>query len=468
MNEGIAKAKGNFNKIEEDFYKSVTTDSKVQQEQLHATWVKLIETGELTANGFNSSVASDRAKSLEILHTTFDHDYHAVFDAVKALVEIQTKDTDDHVQLSQFIDQNGSRNSLIFMITGCLIGLFAGVLFARSVSKVIHSISSHLLAEAKDVASTSGQISHSSNLLSAATTEQAAALQETVSSIDEVNAMVAKNAENAKNSEISSIESRDKAVIGQQAVQEMIHAIEDINQNNIEMTKAIEESNQELSDIVKLISEIGNKTKVINDIVFQTKLLSFNASVEAARAGEHGKGFAVVAEEVGKLAQMSGNAAKDISLLLDNSVKKVETIVMSTKQRVEALVSKGSKKVEAGTLTAKRCNVALEEIAASVEKVRMMVGEISTASQEQALGVQEITRAMSELDQVTQQNNVVSQQTAAASQHLADQAHIVYGIADELVQVVKGTHATLQKERATPFKKDDSFADHDRQFKTAA
>ena len=61
------------------------------------------------------------------------------------------------------------------------------------------------------------------------------------------------------------------------------------------------ESNKEIQEIVKVIAEIGNKTKVINDIVFQTKLLSFNASVEAARAGENGKGFAVVAEEVGKL-----------------------------------------------------------------------------------------------------------------------------------------------------------------------
>jgi methyl-accepting chemotaxis protein len=73
-------------------------------------------------------------------------------------------------------------------------------------------------------------------------------------------------------------------------------------------------SNEQMSEIVKVIQEIETKTKVINDIVFQTKLLSFNASVEAARAGEQGKGFAVVAEEVGNLAQMSGNAAKEISI----------------------------------------------------------------------------------------------------------------------------------------------------------
>jgi methyl-accepting chemotaxis protein len=88
-------------------------------------------------------------------------------------------------------------------------------------------------------------------------------------------------------------------------------------------------SNDEISSIVKVIAEIGDKTKVINDIVFQTKLLSFNASVEAARAGEQGKGFAVVAEEVGNLATMSGKAAEEISSMLGDSMGKVELIVMA-------------------------------------------------------------------------------------------------------------------------------------------
>ena len=73
-------------------------------------------------------------------------------------------------------------------------------------------------------------------------------------------------------------------------------------------------------------------------IVFQTKLLSFNASVEAARAGEYGKGFSVVAEEVGNLAQMSGIAAKDISALLQSSVKKVEQIATESKTKIDRLV----------------------------------------------------------------------------------------------------------------------------------
>jgi methyl-accepting chemotaxis protein len=96
-------------------------------------------------------------------------------------------------------------------------------------------------------------------------------------------------------------------------------------------------TNENMADIVKSIAEIKTKTNVINDIVFQTKLLSFNASVEAARAGEHGKGFAVVAEEVGALAAMSGNASKEIAQLLDGSLSRVTVLADETKQRADGI-----------------------------------------------------------------------------------------------------------------------------------
>ncbi|NCQ16281.1 chemotaxis protein, partial [Candidatus Falkowbacteria bacterium] len=71
----------------------------------------------------------------------------------------------------------------------------------------------------------------------------------------------------------------------------------------------ISESNQDIASLVFAIEEIAEKTKIIDDIVFQTKILSFNASVEAERAGEFGRGFSVVAQEVSNLAKMSGRAS---------------------------------------------------------------------------------------------------------------------------------------------------------------
>lgn len=124
----------------------------------------------------------------------------------------------------------------------------------------------------------------------------------------------------------------------------MITAIEDIHKSNQNMMMSVEKSNANIEEIIQVIHEISNKTKVINEIVFQTKLLSFNASVEAARAGEQGKGFSVVAEEIGSLAAMSGNAAQEISAMLTESTTKVEKIVNTTKSEVGALMIEGKRK----------------------------------------------------------------------------------------------------------------------------
>ncbi len=200
----------------------------------------------------------------------------------------------------------------------------------------------------------------------------------------------------------------------------------------------VNQSNLQMADIIKVIHQIGEKTKVINDIVFQTKLLSFNASVEAARAGEHGKGFAVVAEEVGNLAQMSGNAAREISDMLAGSISKVETIVQETKTKVESLISLGKQKVDSGVSVAKQCAEVLTEIVDNVSKVSGLAHEISSASQEQAQGVAEINKAMSQMDTVTQQNAATSEETASAAEELSAQAETLKSAVEDLVRTVEG------------------------------
>lgn len=310
--------------------------------------------------------------------------------------------------------------------------------FAWGISRQISSVAKTLDEATTAVNETGGSISSSSVRLSEAATQQAAALQETMAAIEEISAMVDKNSESANRSRQVSGESRESATNGRQTVEEMLQAIDEIDRTNGDISSQMEVSNQQLAEITKLINDIGSKTKVINEIVFQTKLLSFNASVEAARAGEYGKGFAVVAEEVGNLAQMSGNAAKEITTLLEDSVRKVESIVQDSKSRVERLMTISKQKVEVGSNTARKCNEALEQILRNVSSVDTMISEIAVASQEQATGIREISNAVGQMEEVTQGNSEVAQSTSSVASRLNDQSSRLVKVVSELNRLVTG------------------------------
>ena len=321
---------------------------------------------------------------------------------------------------------------------GLLLAIWAGIVISKSISKVTQT----LAMNSDEVSGASTKIASSATELSEAATEQAAALQETVAAVDQISAMVEKNAEAAKKSRDFSQSSRDAATKGQNTVAAMIKAIGEIDRSNDEVSQQMEDSNAQLFEITKLINDIRNKTTVINEIVFQTKLLSFNASVEAARAGEYGKGFAVVAEEVGNLAQMSGSAAKEISELLEVSVQKVNTIVNNSKSRVDKLMLVSKEKVNRGAQTAKECNDSLVEILNQVQTVDSLVSEIAVASQEQSTGIREVSKAMGQMEQATQQNSSVAQASSVAAEQLRGQSEILNSLVKDLAYIVSGSNTT--------------------------
>ncbi len=328
--------------------------------------------------------------------------------------------------------------SLSVGILGAIFVILFGGFLASKTANSLSKLADSLNNTSHQSSSAANQIAASSQELSQAVTEQAASLQETAASLDEISSMIGKASENANLTAQSSMESQKKAEEGQNAVNKMMSSMEQISQSNDLIADQVNASNQQMTEIVRVIQEIANKTKVINDIVFQTKLLSFNASVEAARAGEHGKGFAVVAEEVGKLAAMSGSAAKEISTMLAGSTAKVEDIVSESQAKIKSLVESGKQKVQSGVDTAKMCSDVLTEIVQNVNKVSMIAQEISQASKEQSLGVQEITKAVAQLDTVTQQNALTSEQTANAAESLSTQSTTLSHSVTELVATIEG------------------------------
>ncbi|MBK7960919.1 MAG: nitrate- and nitrite sensing domain-containing protein [Bdellovibrionales bacterium] len=340
--------------------------------------------------------------------------------------------------------QEEKKTKSAFVFFGILLALSVvglsiyGFLSSRGIIRSLEGVASVLSEGARSVGKATKDIGSVSSDLSSSTHEQAAALHETMASIQYIGSMITRNSENAKLSEQVAAQGNDEAQKGQQAVNQMIGAIGEISRANTEIADQIDHSNQQLTEIVKLIQEIGNKTKIINDIVFQTKLLSFNASVEAARAGEYGKGFAVVAEEVGNLAQMSGAAAKEISQMLEGSISRVETIVTESKERVEHLVIEGKSKITAGTEVAKRCGDSLAGIVTNVGELKRLVSEISEASQEQTLGMGEITKAVAQLEVVTQNNTNAATNSESANKALNGQTDSLNDMVRELGAIING------------------------------
>src|SRR5574337_317534 len=223
------------------------------------------------------------------------------------------------------------------------------------------------------------QIARGNDDLSQRTQEQASSLEETASSMEEMTSTVKQNAENASHANQLARGAREQAERGGEVAGQAVKAMSEIDA-----------SSRKIADIVGLIDEIA----------FQTNLLSLNAAVEAARAGEQGRGFAVVASEVRNLAQRSAAAAKEIKALIGESVDKVRT---------------GSELVQ-------KTGSTLVEIVDSVKKVTDIVGEIAAASQEQSAGIDQVNKAVMQMDEVTQQNAALVEESAAAARALEEQA----------------------------------------------
>ena len=288
----------------------------------------------------------------------------------------------------------------IVALIASLAAFAVGIFMAKGISTPILSIASQLQKNSDQVGETAEQLSQSSIRLAELASEQANSITETAASLEEISSMVSNNVEQAELSEENSNLVKSTADKGNTSMKSLIESMAEII-----------ESNTKIQELVKVIDKIGDKTEVIDEIVFQTKLLSFNASVEAERAGEHGRGFAVVAQEIGNLAQMSGVAALEIAQLVKNSIKNTESITSENKKRVDS----GNNLVQE---TAKY----LAEIALSAEKLSKQSSQIVTASKEQSDGVSQINDAMAQIDQATQQNSATAESSSKAGDILRGQS----------------------------------------------
>ena len=244
--------------------------------------------------------------------------------------------------------EKGKKIGLWVALLSVVFGGLSSWMIIKSMMKSIAEAVEKLSRSVHDVQNSSQRMNLVSKQLATSVDKQASSITESVTAMDEISAMIKTNDSSAKQAQDLSQKAKSSADSGKESMGQMFEEVKEISQSYDEIHRTIEMSLGEIRQISTLIGEIANKTEVINDIVFQTKLLSFNASVEAARAGESGKGFAVVAEEVGKLAQMSGNASNEIATLLKDSQERVGKTTDKIAENVSKIVIDGQKKVEQG------------------------------------------------------------------------------------------------------------------------
>lgn len=269
-----------------------------------------------------------------------------------------------------------------------------------SLSRIIGKVQ----ISADEVAAGAKQVAGSSQALSQNASEQAASLEEISSSMHEISAQVYKNTEYTSHSKQTAAKIVQVTRNGHTQMKEMMDSSVDIH-----------EACSEISKIVRIIDELS----------FQTSLLSLNAAIEAARAGKNGKGFSVVADEVRALARRSSQAAAETAELVDKVVSLTDN----------------------GTVIATKTFAAFEDIEASIKNLTDVVNNISEASNEQQEGILQIQKGLEQLDQLTQQYAAQAEESAATSEQFATQAKFLKDILEHFR--LRGVHdETMEDEES--------------------
>lgn len=307
-------------------------------------------------------------------------------DEVQQLSE-SVRDTIDQISsyISEISDVVGqvANYRLDVKMTGEFRGEFAPI--KNSLNNIIEVLGDSFIdinSAATQVNCGASQVADGAQALAEGSVEQSGSVEELSATVAEISVQINNNASNAATA----------------------------NERSGEVGYNIEESNQRMQDLLIAMNEInassgeiGKIIKTIDDIAFQTNILSLNAAIEAAGAGAAGKGFAVVADEVRNLAIKSSEAARGTTKLIEKSLENVEN----------------------GINFAKSAAGSMDEVVKGVKEVVSAIGQISDASGEQATSIRQIALGVEQISAVVLTNSATAEQSSAASEELSSQANLL-------------------------------------------
>lgn len=361
---------------------------------------------------------------INVIYNKFSESFDKLAERIASITEL----IDKH---SQAIEEEAiayNKNVIIFNVIILFLSLIFGTVFSaiiiRKLNQGLNILVLGLINETEKINTAATNLEITSADLSELTKKQNSAIAQTAASMEEMSSMLTQTSKHSAHNMSIVEEGQLGARNGMEAINQMLAAMD-----------SIQASNAKLEAISNLIVKIANKTKIINEIVSETRLLSFNASIEAARAGVHGKGFAVVAEEVGKLATMSGSSANEIRELLESSTIEVAHVVADIKDRIIT-----------GKNIFKECETSFENMKSILDKINEATKVIVSSTKEQELGVKQTTAAMRQMDHVTKRNSTIAENQAKDAKLLTHGLDAVHRIIEHFRFLIIGRNRHLEEQ----------------------
>jgi methyl-accepting chemotaxis protein len=300
----------------------------------------------------------------------------------------------------------------------------------RETSSLVSSTSDNLASISEEMNSTTEEVSTAIQRIASGAQHQAERIKEVVKIVgDQLTSVeqVVSSAESAADASTKASEVAQKGGDSAQVALQKMREIQAVVDGATEIVRKLGERTKEIHQIVNVITNIAQ----------QTNLLALNAAIEAARAGEHGRGFAVVADEVRKLAEGSGRAASQISVLVDQ----IET---ETRRAVDQMEN-GAKDVSVGATVIDSALASLEDIAATIQQTAAMVQEITAATEEQKASAEKIVQAVDDVAKIAEDTSAASEETCISTESLTASMEEMTASAQELARLAGLMQSSVER-----------------------